>query len=210
MAEGIIDFKNVRVTELEDGNYTLWIRPVDEAQEYYIGDAVEATFTISTVVIDYTIRNLTVNTEGSTVHFSWESEAPYFHVKITQDNGTSIVNTIIDFKNAKLEDMEDGNYTLWIRPVDEAQEYYIGDAVEATFTIVTTPTNVADIISDETLYLYDLNGRLVDSKPANDKHSFNVPQSGVYILQGQKVFVSKWSHATYSIKKTLPNGSVFY
>ena len=191
VAEGIIDFKNVRVTELEDGNYTLWIRPVDEAQEYYIGDAVEATFTISTVVIDYTIRNLTVNTEGSTVHFSWESEAPYFHVKITQDNGTSIVNTIIDFKNAKLEDMEDGNYTLWIRPVDEAQEYYIGNAVEATFTIVTTPTNVADIISDETLYLYDLNGRLVDSKPTNDKRSFNVPQSGVYILQGQKVFVSK-------------------
>ena len=191
VAESIIDFKNVRITELEDGNYTLWIRPVDEAQEYYIGDAVEASFTISTVVIDYTIRNLTVNTEGSTVHFSWESEAPYFHVKITQDNGTSIVNTIIDFKNAKLEDMEDGNYTLWIRPVDEAQEYYIGDAVEATFTIVTIPTNVADIISDETLYLYDLNGRLVDSKPANDKRSLNVPQSGVYILQGQKVFISK-------------------
>ena len=191
VAEGIIDFKNVRVTELEDGNYTLWIRPVDEAQEYYIGDAVEATFTISTVVIDYTIRNLTVNTEGSTVHFSWESEAPYFHIKITQDNGNRIVNTIIDFKNARLEDMEDGNYTLWIRPVDEAQEYYIGDAVEATFTIVTTPTNVADIISDETLYLYDLNGRLVDTKPANDKRSFNVPLSGVYILQGKKVFISK-------------------
>jgi hypothetical protein len=75
--------------------------------------------------------------------------------------------------------------------VDEAQEYYIGDAVEATFTIVTTPTNVVDIISDETLYLYDLNGRLVDSKPANDKRSFNVPQSGVYILQGKKVFISK-------------------
>ena len=191
VAEGIIDFKNVRVTELEDGNYTLWIRPVDEAQEYYIGDAAEATFTISTVVIDYTIRNLTVNTEGSTAYFGWESDAPYFHIKITQDNGNSIVNTIIDFKNARLEDMEDGNYTLWIRPVDEAQEYYIGDAVEATFTIVTTPTNVADIISDETLYLYDLNGRLVDSKPANDKRSLNVPQSGVYILQGQKVFISK-------------------
>ena len=187
----IIDFKNAKLEDMEDGNYTLWIRPVDEAQEYYIGDAVEATFTISTVVLDYTIRNLTVNTEGSTAYFGWESDAPYFHIKITQDNGNSIVNTIIDFKNARLEDMEDGNYTLWIRPVDEAQEYYIGDAVEATFTIVTTPTNVADIISDETLYLYDLNGRLVDSKPANDKRSFNVPQSGVYILQGQKVFISK-------------------
>lgn len=190
-AEGVIDFKNVRVTELEDGDYTLWIRPVDEAQEYYIGDAVEATFTISIVVLDYAIRNLEVSTEGSTVHFSWESDAPYFHVKITEDDGTSIVNTIIDFKNAKLEDMADGNYTLWIRPVDEAQEYYLGDAVETTFTIVTTSTDVVDITSDETLYLYDLMGRLVDSKPANDQRPFDVPQSGVYILQGKKVFISK-------------------
>ena len=187
----IIDFKNAKLEDMEDGSYTLWIRPVDEAQEYYLGDAVETTFTINTVVTDYSIRNLVVTTEGSTAYFGWESDAPYFHIKITQDNGNSIVNTIIDFKNARLEDMEDGNYTLWIRPVDEAQEYYIGDAVEATFTIVTTPTNVVDIISDETLYLYDLNGRLVDSKPANDKRSFNVPQSGVYILQGQKVFISK-------------------
>ena len=187
----IIDFKNAKLEDMEDGNYTLWIRPVDEAQEYYLGDAVEATFTISTVVLDYTIRNLVVTTEGSTAYFGWESDAPYFHIKITQDDGTSIVNTIIDFKNARLEDMADGNYTLWIRPVDEAQEYYLGDAVEATFTIATTTTDVVDITSDETFYLYDLMGRLVDSKPANDQRPFDVPQSGVYILQGQKVFISK-------------------
>ncbi|MBQ5388791.1 MAG: C10 family peptidase [Paludibacteraceae bacterium] len=187
----IIDFKNAKLEDMEDGNYTLWIRPVDEAQEYYIGDAVEATFTISTVVLDYTIRNLVVTTEGSTAHFGWESDAPYFHIKITKEDGEVVAEGIIDFKNARLEDMEDGNYTLWIRPVDEAQEYYLGDAVEATFTIATIPTDVVDITSDETLYLYDLMGRLVDSKPANDKLPFDVPQSGVYILQGQKVFISK-------------------
>ena len=187
----IIDFKNAKLEDMEDGNYTLWIRPVDEAQEYYLGDAVEATFTISTVVLDYTIRDLVVTTEGSTAYFGWESDAPYFHIKITQDDGTSIVNTIIDFKNARLEDMADGNYTLWIRPVDEAQEYYLGNAVEATFTIATTITDVVDITSDETLYLYDLMGRLVDSKPANDQRPFDVPQSGMYILQGKKVFISK-------------------
>ena len=189
-AEGIIDFKNVYIT-LENGNYTLWIRPVDEAQEYYIGDAVEATFTIKTA--DYSIRNFTVTTEGSTAHFSWESDAPYFHIKITKDDGTTIVNTIVDFKIARLENMADGTYTVWVRPVDEAQEYYLGDAVEASFTIDTTITGVEDVTSGEMIYLYDMLGRLVDSKMSNDARPFDVPQSGVYIMNGQKVFVKGFS-----------------
>ena len=186
--EGLIDFKNVYVT-LEEGNYTLWIRPVDEAQEYYIGDAVEASFTIK--IVDYSIRDLVVTPEGSTAHFSWESDAPYFHIKITKDDGTTIVNTIVDFKIARLENMTDGTYTVWIRPVDEAQEYYLGDSVEATFTIETTTTGVEDVTSGEMIYLYDMLGRLVDSKMSNDTRPFDVPQSGVYILQGKKVFISK-------------------
>ena len=185
-AEGIIDFKNVYI-KLEDGSYTLWIRPVDEAQEYYLGDAVEATFTIKTA--DYSIRNFTVTTEGSTAHFSWDSDAPYFHIKITKDDGTTIANTLIDFKIARLEDLEDGTYTVWVRPVDKAQEYYLGDAVEASFTIDTTITGVEDVTSGEMIYLYDMLGRLVDSKMSNDARPFDVPQSGVYIMNGQKVFV---------------------
>jgi hypothetical protein len=185
-AEGIIDFKNVYIT-LEDGNYTLWIRPVDAAQEYYIGDAVEATFTIKTA--DYSIRNFTVTTEGSTAHFRWESDAPIFHIKITKDDGTAIVNTLIDYKIARLEDLEDGTYTVWVRPVDEAQEYYLGDAVEASFTIDTTITGVEDVTSGEMIYLYDMLGRLVDSKQSSDNRPFDVPADGVYIMNGKKVFV---------------------
>ena len=184
--EGIIDFKNVYVT-LEEGNYTLWIRPVDEAQEYYIGDAVEANFTIK--IVDYSIRDLVVTPEGSTAHFSWESDAPYFHINITKDDGTTIVNTIVDFKIARLENMADGIYVVWVRPVDEAQEYYLGDAVEASFTIDTTITGVEDVTSGEMIDLYDMLGRLVDSKMSNDTRPFNVPQSGVYIMNGQKVFI---------------------
>ena len=190
-ANGIIDFTNVYLANLENGTYTLWIHPVDEAQEYYIGDAVEANFTISTEVVDYSIRNLNVTTEGSTAHFSWESDAPYFHIKITKNDGTSIINTIIDFKNAKLEDMANGTYVVWIRPVDEAQEYYIGDAVEVTFTIETTTTDIEDITSGEMIYLYDMLGRVVDSKMSNDPREFNVPQSGVYIMNGKKVVVRR-------------------
>ena len=196
IAEAIIDFKSVSLDELADGTYTLWIRPVDEAQEYYIGDAVEEQFTIDTSnAVDYAIYNLNVTTEGNVVHFSWESNAPNFHVKITDQNGASIVNTIIDFKQAKLSDLADGTYTLWIRPVDEAQEYYIGDAVEEQFEINTKATGIEDLETQQTVVLYDLMGRLVDSKQSSDNRPFDVPADGVYIQRmGEKtttIYINK-------------------
>ncbi len=196
IADAVIDFKNVSLKNLADGTYTLWIRPVDEAKEYYIGDAVEAQFTIDTSnAVDYAIYNLNVTTEDNVVHFSWESNAPYFHVKITDQDGASIVNTIIDFKQAKLSDLADGTYTLWIRPVDEAQEYYIGDAVEAQFEINTTATGIEDLETQQTVVLYDLMGRLVDSKQSSDNRPFDVPADGVYIQRmGEKtttIYINK-------------------
>ena len=195
-AAGIIDFKNVSLDELADGTYTLWIRPVDEAQEYYIGNAVEEQFTIdASSAVDYAIYNLNVTTEGNVAHFSWDSEAPYFHIKITYQDGTNVVNTIIDFKNAKLSDLTDGTYTLWIRPVDEAQEYYVGDAVETQFVISTTGTDVEDMHIQQTTQLYDLMGRLVDTKLSSDSRPFNVPANGIYIQrQGDsttKIYINK-------------------
>jgi hypothetical protein len=140
--------------------------------------------------VDYSIKNLQVRTNQDTVFFNFESEAPYFHVKITKEDGTKAAEGIIDFKNVYIK-LEDGSYTLWIRPVDEAQEYYIGDAVEANFIIDTTTTAVEDITSAEMIYLYDMLGRVVDSKMSNDLRPFNVPQSGVYIMNGEKVFIRK-------------------
>lgn len=144
---------------------------------------------------NYEITNLQVRTEGSSVYFSFESDAPNFHVKITDQNSASIVNTIIDFKQAKLSDLADGTYTLWIRPVDEAQEYYIGDAVEEQFEINTTATGIEDLETQQTVVLYDLMGRLVDSKQSGDNRPFDVPADGVYIQRmGEKtttIYINK-------------------
>ena len=140
------------------------------------------------VPVDYSIKNLQVTTNQDTVFFNFESEAPYFHVKVTKEDGTIVAEGIIDFKNVYII-LEDGTYTLWIRPVDEAQEYYIGDAVEATFIINTTTTDIYNITSNEMIYLYDMLGRIVDSKMSNDARPFDIPQSGVYIMNGKKVFI---------------------
>ena len=196
IAEAIIDFKSVSLEDLADGTYTLWIRPVDEAKEYYIGDAVEAQFTIDTSnAVDYAIYNLNVTTEDNVVHFSWESNAPYFHVKITDQNGASVVNTVIDFTKAKLSDLADGTYTLWIRPVDAAQEYYLDDAVEIQFVIQAMTTGVEDLNIQQAVVLYDLMGRLVDSKQSSDNRPFDVPADGVYIQRmGEKtttIYINK-------------------
>ena len=140
--------------------------------------------------VDYSIKNLQVTTNQDTVFFNFESDAPYFHVKVTKEDGTKAAEGIIDFKNVYIV-LEDGSYTLWIRPVDEAQEYYIGDAVETTFTIDILDTGIEDSTISEMIYLYDLQGRLVDSKMSNDTRTFNVPRSGVYIMNGEKVMITK-------------------
>ena len=140
--------------------------------------------------VDYSIKNLVVTTNQDTVFCNFESEAPYFHIKVTKEDGTKVAEGIIDFKNVYIV-LDDGNYTLWIRPVDEAQEYYIGDAVEATFTIETITTDIEDVTSGEMIYLYDMLGRLVDSKMSIDNRPLDVPQSGVYIMNGVKTVITK-------------------
>ena len=132
---------------------------------------------------DYPIYNLQVTTEGNTVVFSFESEAPNFHIKVTDTAGKEAANGIIYFKTASVTNLADGIYTLWIRPMDETKQNYIGNAKVVQFEIHTTPTDVhhATIVQEEALY--DLMGRLIDSKPSDDSRPFIVPTSGVYILR---------------------------
>lgn len=182
IVNNIIDAKTMSVTDLADGTYTLWIRPVDAALKYYAGEAVEETFTINSAnTVDYSIYNLHVTTEGNTVNFSFESEAPNFHIKVINANGDEAANGIIYFKSASVTNLADGTYTLWIRPMNEDQKYYIGDAIEAQFEIGTNSTNVEDISTSQIVELYDIMGRLIDSKPSSDSRPFIVPTSGVYI-----------------------------
>ena len=144
--------------------------------------------------VDYSIKNLRITTNQDTVFFDFESEAPYFHVKVTKDDGTLAAEGIIDFKNVFVK-LENGHYTLWIRPVDEAQKYYLADAIEVTFTISCT-TAVDDIYHNGIIKVYDLMGRLVDQKQTNDNRPYNIPANGVYIQifddgRSEKIYINK-------------------
>ena len=196
IVNSLIDFKTVTIRNLTDGTYTLWIRPVDEAEQYYISKAVEKTFTIDTSnAVDYSIYNLTVTTEDNTVYFSFESQALYFDVKIFDANGETIVSGLLNSKSGYRANLADGMYTLWIRPVNDTKQFYVGDAIEASFEINTIPTAVDHIESNQNIELYDIMGRLVDSKPSSDIRPFNVPSDGMYIQrvgnQSTKIYITK-------------------
>ena len=82
---------------------------------------------------------------------------------------------------ATITNLADGSYTLWVRPMDETRENYIGNATEAQFTIQTTNTSMLDLSAPAFVQIYDLLGRLIDTKRSDDYRPFNVPADGIYI-----------------------------
>lgn len=103
---------------------------------------------------DYSIHNLVASSALDTVFLNFESEAPYYHVKLLKENGELVVSDIIDFKNVFINNVADGDYTAWVRPVDSDKAYYLGEAV-------TVPVNVDSTTpSDRVLSRYYTNGQL--------------------------------------------------
>ena len=48
--------------------------------------------------------------------------------------------------------------------MNEDKTYYTGDAIEAQFEICTNTTNVEDISTSQIVELYDIMGRLIDTR----------------------------------------------
>lgn len=140
IAKFITDKKTGTISDVPEGEWFLWARPVDEAEKYYIGDPFSVIVMVTS--ISYDITNLTARAEENTVYFDFESDAPKFHIKIYNEQ-ESRINTIIDFKNVKVSNMPEGEWTIWVRPVDEPEEYYLGDA--ATTTVVVDTRDVINV-----------------------------------------------------------------
>lgn len=98
--------------------------------------------------IDYSINNLTARAEDAYVYFTFESDAPQYHVKIYNDEETRI-DTYIDFNNVRASNMPDGIWTIWVCGADN---YKIDRGEPATIEVT-----VGEVEEDEGAQ-YDVNG----------------------------------------------------
>ncbi|MBQ0056800.1 MAG: C10 family peptidase [Bacteroidales bacterium] len=150
LASSVIDFNNARLSNVPAGTWTVWVRPVDANQEYYVGEAVSADVVVEPAE-SYAITNLVAYSEGNCIYFDFESPAPYFHVKVYNDEETR-ASGVIDFSSVVVNNVPDGTWTVWVRPVDETKQYYLDDAVSVE-VVVDTRVSVTLVLSanDDTM-----------------------------------------------------------
>ncbi len=111
-----------------DGYYSWQVYALD-AEGNTMGFANGGSFKVAGVP-DYTISNLQVACNGTTAIASWESHAPKYLVSCSNRQ-----DTIIDTRYYRVTNLEDGEYTLEVTPVDRYERYIIGDEQTTAFTI---------------------------------------------------------------------------
>lgn len=170
--------------------YILRVTPLDEDKNI-LGATAELVVDMHNH--DYTIRNLTIDIDYLTFAAAWESDANTFHIKLFDGNNEQIGNNYFTDKTLS-RTLPAGDYTLWIRPMNDSKSSYLAEAVSQTFTLTDPSTAVEDILApDAKVYLYDLLGRMIDSQSASLDREWNVPSAGLYILiqanHQQKIFI---------------------
>ena len=114
-----------------NGYYTWQVYALD-ANGNTMGFANGGSFKVADTP-DYTISNLKAVCNGSTATASWTSNAPKYLVACSNRQ-----DTIIDTRYYRITNLENGEYSLEITPVDRYERYIIGDEQTTTFTINTT------------------------------------------------------------------------
>lgn len=171
LADDYIDFNNASLSNVPAGTWTVWVCGADENRN---DSGTPATVTVEVEDIDYNVYNPQATSDGSTVYIRYESEAPNFHVKIYNDE-ENIFSIITSYKNLTISDVQDGEWTVWIRPVDEPKKYYVGDAVTTTVTVCTRLAGDMDgdgrlSIRDLTL-IVQLANNIKDGAPLTDEQN---------------------------------------
>lgn len=182
VASEIVNATQGFITAPDWGKYTVQVQAMDQ-QEQYVSETAE----LEVEVVDNRIHDLKVEMNGNEMTASWKCAAPYMHIVLYAEDGvTALVQGITHYQSVYIE-LEVGTYTLWLRPLDAAQEYYVSEMVEAEITVSNPETAVEDVQSGTMLYLYDMMGRLIDSKHSSDERPWKVPQGGAFKVVGYEV-----------------------
>lgn len=180
VASTLVNGNSGMITAPDWGTYTVQVQAMS-LDDQYLSEPVRLTVD----VVDNSIHNLQVAIDGNKVTASWTCAAPFVHVCVyALDNVTVIAELITDHQAVQTE-LEAGTYTLWLRPLDAAQEYYVSEVVEVEITISDPETAVEDVQVASMIHLYDLMGRLIDSKHSSDPRPWNISHNGIYIQQSQ-------------------------
>ena len=137
------------------------------------------------------ITSFQFNIEGMKMTSTWESEAPYFRVRLYDKNGKVVANNIINKKTITATMPAEGEYIFYIRPMQKDKKQFAGAAKTIQFTATTT-TDTEPITENTKYDLYDLMGNKVGTINNRNNLELQDLQQGVYILvnkNSKKIFI---------------------
>ena len=127
------------------------------------------------------ITSFDIAINGMQAIATWESEAPYYKIRIYNKKGKVLAETISDKKTitAKMPNTEE--HTFYLRPMLADKTHFAGAAEVRTFTAGIS-TNIDNITDDCQYIIYDLLG----NKIGTSNSELPLQQQGIYILKGQE------------------------
>lgn len=145
-----VDFRTVLISNVPTGTWTLWICGTDANQN---DTGIPVTVEVTVDGMDLNVYDLMTSAIEHTIHISYESNAPYFQVRVFNDN-TTITSTITKSKKIQVKNVPDGVWTVWVRPVCEAIEHYVG--TEVTMDVEVPGHRKGDLDDDNKITMHDM------------------------------------------------------
>ena len=112
---------------------------------------------------------------------TWESQAPYYRVRLYDKEGKVVANNIINKKTITAKMPAEGEYTFYIRPMLEDKKQYAGEAKVISF-VARTSTDTEIIDTPAHYDVYDVMGNRISHVIGEDYREL---PHGIYILVGE-------------------------
>lgn len=118
---------------------------------------------------------------GMQMTSTWESQAPYYRVRLYDKEGKVVANNIINKKTITAKMPAEGEYTFYIRPMLEDKKQYAGEAKVISF-VARTSTDTEIIDTPAHYDVYDVMGNRISHVIGEDYREL---PHGIYILVGE-------------------------
>lgn len=135
--------------------------------------------------IQMPITDFQFSLDGMQMTASWESDAPYFKLRLYDKRGKVIADNIIDKKTITAKMPEKGEYTFYLRPMLSDKKQFAGAAIIEGF-VAGTSTDIESITENTRAIVYDIMGNQVGVVKNGNIHQLNLLDKGIYIIIDSK------------------------